>query len=94
MFNKSQSIDINSIHLNKHAQNDCESTPGSDNIATRVRAKNAKVRQKKFTRNHNILQLGIEITRLLLSHFHMNINPKGTKVYYMDVDLVEVDNSI
>ena len=82
MFNKSQSIDINSIHLNKHAQNDCESTPGSDNIATRVRAKNAKVRQKKFTRNHNILQLGIETTRLLLRHFHTNITPTGISLLW------------
>ena len=37
--NESQSIDI-TIHLNNHAPNDCESTSGSDNIATRVRAKN------------------------------------------------------
>ena len=45
---QSQSIDINSINLNKHAPNDCESTSGSDNVATRVRAKNAKARQKKI----------------------------------------------
>ena len=45
--NESQSIDINSIHPNNHAPNDCESTSGSDNIATRVRAKNAKARQRK-----------------------------------------------
>jgi hypothetical protein len=38
---------INSIHLNNHAPNDCEFTSGSDNIATRVRAKNTKACQKK-----------------------------------------------
>ncbi len=48
--NESQSIDINSIHLNNHASNDCKSSSGSDNIATRVRAKNAKSRQKKIHR--------------------------------------------
>ena len=32
-------------------------------------------------------------TRLLLSHFHMNINPKGGK-FTIDVYLIEVDNSI
>ncbi len=31
---------------------------------------------------HNILQLGIKITRLLLSHFHRNINPKGTSLLW------------
>ena len=36
----------------------------------------------KLTGNHNILQLGIELTRLLLSHFHMNINPKGTIILW------------
>ena len=67
---------------------------GSDNIATRVRAKNAKARQKEIHKIHNILRLGIEITRLFLSHFHTNINPKGSS-FTMDVDLVEVvDNSI
>jgi hypothetical protein len=30
--NESQSIDINSINLNNHASNDCESPSGSDNI--------------------------------------------------------------
>jgi hypothetical protein len=39
-------------------------------------------RKKKFTANHNILQLGIELTRLLLSHFHMNINPEGTSLVW------------
>jgi hypothetical protein len=48
--NESQSIDINSINLNNHASNDCESPSGSDNIATRVRAKNSKARQKKIHR--------------------------------------------
>ena len=43
--NESQSIDINSINLNNHASNDCESPSGSDNIATRVRAKHSKARQ-------------------------------------------------
>ncbi len=36
--------------------------------------------REKFTTNHNILQLGIEIPRLLLSHFHMNIDPRGTSL--------------
>ena len=36
---ESQSIDINSINLNNHASNDCESPSDSDNIATRVKAK-------------------------------------------------------
>ena len=79
-FNESQSIDINSINLNNHASNNRESPSGSDNIATRVRARNAIARQKKFTRNHSIVQLGIETTRLLLSHFHMNINFEGTSL--------------
>ena len=48
--NESQSIDINSINLNNHVSNDCESPSGSDNIATRVRAKNSKARQKKIHR--------------------------------------------
>ena len=47
-FNESQSIDINSINLNNHASNNRESPSGSDNIATRVRARNAKPRQKKI----------------------------------------------
>ncbi len=46
--NESQSIDINSINLNNHASNDCESPSGSDNIATRVKAKYSKARQKKI----------------------------------------------
>jgi hypothetical protein len=46
--NESQSIDINSIHLNNHVSNDRESTSGSDTIATRVRAKNTKACQKKI----------------------------------------------
>ena len=46
--NKSQPIDINSINLNNNASNDCESPSGSDNIATRVRARNEKARKKKF----------------------------------------------
>ena len=46
--NESQSVDINSINLNNHVANDCESTSGSDSIATRVRAKNAKARQKNI----------------------------------------------
>jgi hypothetical protein len=33
------------------------------------------------------------MTRLLLSHFHMNINPKGSK-FTVYVDLVEVDNIV
>ena len=41
--NESQSIDINSINLNNHASNDCESPSGSDNIATRVRAKQQEI---------------------------------------------------
>jgi hypothetical protein len=43
--NESQSIDIN---LNNHASNDYESPSGSDNIATRVKAKYSKARQKKI----------------------------------------------
>ena len=46
-FNESQSIDINSINLNNHAFNNRESPSGSNNIATRVRARNATARQKK-----------------------------------------------
>ena len=34
-----------------HVANDCESTSDSDNIATRVRAKNAKARQKEIHEN-------------------------------------------
>ena len=34
--NESQSIDINSINLNNHTSNYCESLSNSDNIATRV----------------------------------------------------------
>jgi hypothetical protein len=45
--NESQTIDINSINLNNHASNDCESPSGSGNIATRVRARNEKARKKK-----------------------------------------------
>jgi hypothetical protein len=45
--NESQRIDINSINLNNHASNDCESPSGSDDIATRVRARNEKARKKK-----------------------------------------------
>ena len=73
-FNESQSIDINSINLNNHVSNNRESPSGSDNVATRVRARNAKARQKKI---HNKSQ---HCTLLLLSHFHMNINPKGTSL--------------
>ena len=47
LMNHNQSTYIQ-IHLNNHASNDCESASGSDNIATRVRAKNAKARQKKI----------------------------------------------
>jgi hypothetical protein len=50
-INESQSIDVNSINLNNHASNDCESPPGSNNIATRVRAKNVKARLKKVYKN-------------------------------------------
>ena len=46
--NESQSIDINSINLNNHTSNDCESPSDSDNIATRVKAKYSKARQKKI----------------------------------------------
>jgi hypothetical protein len=46
--NESQSIDINSINLNNHASNDCESPSDSDNIAARVKAKYSKARQKKI----------------------------------------------
>jgi hypothetical protein len=77
--NESQSIGINSINLNNHASNDCESPSGSGNIATRVKAKYSKARQKKI---HNILQLGIEPTSLLLSHFHLNINHEGTSLVW------------
>jgi hypothetical protein len=38
------------INLNNHASNDCESPSGSDTIATRVRAKYSKARQKKIHR--------------------------------------------
>ena len=38
--NESQPIGINSINFNNHASNDCESPSGSDNIATRVKARN------------------------------------------------------
>jgi hypothetical protein len=48
---ESQSIDINSINLNNHASNDCESSSDSDNIATRVRAKNSKAHQKHMNIN-------------------------------------------
>jgi hypothetical protein len=48
--NESQSIDINSINLNNHASNDCESPSGPDNIASRVKAKYSKARQKKIHR--------------------------------------------
>ena len=44
--NESQSININSINLNNHASNDCESPSGSDSIGARVRAKNSKVQKK------------------------------------------------
>ena len=47
LMNHNQSTYIQ-IHLNNHASNDCESASGSDNIATRVRAKNAKARQKNI----------------------------------------------
>ncbi len=40
--------DINSINLNNHAFNDSESPSDSDNIATRVKAKYSKARQKKI----------------------------------------------
>ena len=46
--NESQSIDINSINLNNRTPNDCESPSDSDNIATRVKAKYSKARQKKI----------------------------------------------
>ena len=46
--NESQSIDINSINLNNHTSNDCESPSDSDNIATRVKAKYSKARQKRI----------------------------------------------
>ena len=82
-ISESQSIDINSINFNNHVCNDCESVSGSENIATRVRAKNAKARQKEIHKIHNILRLGIEITRLFLSHFHTNINPKGSSLLWM-----------
>jgi hypothetical protein len=45
--NESQSIGINSINLNNHTSNDCESPSDSDNIATRVKAKYSKARQKR-----------------------------------------------
>jgi hypothetical protein len=48
--NESQSIDINSLNFNNHASNDCESLSDSDNIATRVKAKYSKARQKKIHR--------------------------------------------
>ena len=48
--NESQSIDINSINLNNHASNNCEPPSGPDNIATRVKAKYSKARQKKIHR--------------------------------------------
>ena len=48
--NESQSIDINSINLNNHASNDCESRSGSDSIATIVKAKYSKARQKQIHR--------------------------------------------
>ena len=40
-----------------------------------------------------------KLTRLLLSHLHMNINPKGTQVFttvvhLVEVDILEVDNNI
>ena len=47
-INKSQPIDINSINLNNHTSNDCESPSDSDNTATRVKAKYSKARQKKI----------------------------------------------
>ena len=47
-FNELQPIDINSINLNNHASNNRESPSDSDNIATRVRARNAKARQNKI----------------------------------------------
>ena len=50
-ISESQSIDINSINFNNHVCNDCESVSGSENIATRVRAKNAKARQKEIHKN-------------------------------------------
>ena len=50
-ISESQCIDINSINFNNHVSNDCESVSGSDNIATRVRAKNAKARQKEIHKN-------------------------------------------
>jgi hypothetical protein len=46
--NESQSIDINSINLTNHTSNDCESPSDSDNIATRVKAKYSKARQKRI----------------------------------------------
>ena len=46
--NESQSIDINSINLNNHTSNDCEPPSDSDNIATSVKAKYSKARQKKI----------------------------------------------
>ena len=46
--NESQSIDINSINLNNHTSNYCESPSDSDNIATRVKAKYSKARQKRI----------------------------------------------
>jgi hypothetical protein len=45
---ESQSIDINSINLNNHTSNDCESPSDFDNIATRVKAKYSKARQKRI----------------------------------------------
>ena len=45
---ESQSIDINSINLNNHTSNDCEPPSDSDNIATSVKAKYSKARQKKI----------------------------------------------
>ena len=38
----------NSINLHNHPSNDCESPSDSDNIATRVKAKYSKARQKKI----------------------------------------------
>ena len=45
--NESQPIVINSINFNNHACNNCESPSGSDNIATRVRARNEKARKQE-----------------------------------------------
>ena len=92
--NESQSIDINSIHLNKHAPNNCESTTsGSDNIATRVRAKNAKSRQKKIHRKSQHFTARNRDSTSFSESLSYEYEPRGYK-YTMDVDLVEVDNSI